>query len=197
LQTNLPELLSYAGVEKLLEDLPETQSRLVAATLAVAPMIRIRQVLQSLLAERVSIRDLPTILASICEATGDQESLEETVERVRQALGRQLWRAARASDGKVPALVLSQKWEAAIANALVGEGRAKRPALTPELQAELSAEFIKAFETAALRGDLPVLVTSPSNRRFVLPLVRDAGRRTAVFGSSEIPKSVLRLIGEV
>ena len=69
LKANMSELLSYAEVQKLLKDLPKEQAELVKDIVpAQITVSGIQRVLQLLLAERVSIRDLPTILEGIADA---------------------------------------------------------------------------------------------------------------------------------
>ena len=66
IKDNMAELLSYAETQKLLKDLPAEQQKLVADLVpSVVSAITLQRVLQTLLAERVSIRDLPTILEGI------------------------------------------------------------------------------------------------------------------------------------
>ena len=68
LKANMSELLSYAEVQKLLKDLPKEQGELVKDIVpAQITVSGIQRVLQLLLAERISIRDLPTILEGIAD----------------------------------------------------------------------------------------------------------------------------------
>ena len=67
----MAELLSFAETQKLLDDLPREQQKLVAELIPSQISVGgVQRVLQALLAERVSIRDLPTILEGIQEACG-------------------------------------------------------------------------------------------------------------------------------
>src|ERR1700738_270921 len=69
IKVNVAELLSYAEVSKLIKDLPKEQGELVKDIVPSQISISgIQRVLQNLLAERVSIRDLATILEGIAEA---------------------------------------------------------------------------------------------------------------------------------
>jgi flagellar biosynthesis protein FlhA len=89
---NMAELLSYAETQKLLDELPREQQKLIAdlvpSQIAVGG---VQRVLQSLLGERVSIRDLPTILEGIQEACGGAaRAIPAIVAHVRARLARQL-----------------------------------------------------------------------------------------------------------
>ena len=69
LKEAMPDLLSYAEVQKLLKDLPGEQKKLVEDLVpSVVTAATLQRVLQALLKERVSIRDLPLILEGISEA---------------------------------------------------------------------------------------------------------------------------------
>jgi len=81
----------------------------------------IQRVLQALLAERVSVRDLPTILEGIQEAAGNQaRAIPAIVGHVRARLARQISDAHAGPEGYIPLITLSPEWETAFAESLVG-----------------------------------------------------------------------------
>ena len=82
----------------------------------------IQRVLQNLLGERVSIRDLPTILEGISEACGFTRNITAITEHVRTRLARQICEPTPTTTGFIP-LTLSPEWEQAFAEAMVGEAR--------------------------------------------------------------------------
>ena len=96
----MSELLSYAETKKLLDDLPAEHKKLVDELIpSQISVTGVQRVLQTLLAERVSIRDLPTILEGIAEAVGHTKNALYITEHVRARLARQLchqpiWRRA-------------------------------------------------------------------------------------------------------
>ena len=75
----------------------------------------VQRVLQSLLEERVSIRDLPSILEGISEACAFTRNIGAITEHVRGRLARQLSEAATTDAGFVPIVTLSPEWEQAFA----------------------------------------------------------------------------------
>src|SRR5215831_3229036 len=75
----------------------------------------IQRVLQLLLAERISIRDLSTILEGIAEALALSCKPATMVEHVRTPLRRQICAQNRSHNGYLPLIVLSAKWEQALA----------------------------------------------------------------------------------
>ena len=92
-QQTMAELLSFAETQKLLDDLPREQQKLVAELIPAQITVGgVQRVLQMLLAERVSIRDLPTILEGIQEAcaSGRRALSPRIVGHVRARLARQI-----------------------------------------------------------------------------------------------------------
>jgi flagellar biosynthesis protein FlhA len=94
---NMSELLSYSETQKLLDEMPREQQKLVQDLIpAQIGVGALQRLLQALLAERVSVRDLSTILEGVQEAVaGGLRSLPQMLAVVRQRLSRQLSEAAR------------------------------------------------------------------------------------------------------
>jgi flagellar biosynthesis protein FlhA len=146
LKDNMADLLSYAEVQKLLKDLGPEQKKLADDVVpAIVTGTSLQRVLQALLRERVSIRDLPTILEGVAEAAPHTSSITQLVEAVRARLGRQLCWANRGDDGALPIVTLSPDWEIAFSEALVSTGgEDKQLAMAPsKLQ-----EFIRGVREA-------------------------------------------------
>ena len=94
LKDNMAELLSYAETQKLLDELDKSHQKLVDDLVPSQISVGgIQRVLQNLLAERVSIRDLPTILEGIAEACGYSRNISVVTEHVRARLARQICEA--------------------------------------------------------------------------------------------------------
>src|SRR5579859_3152098 len=91
LKDNMADLLSYGEVQKLLKDLPADQKKLVDDLIpSVVSATTLQRVLQALLKERVSIRDLGAILEGLAEVAPHNTSITSLVEAVRARLARQL-----------------------------------------------------------------------------------------------------------
>ena len=91
LKNNMAELLSYGEVQKLLKELPKEQAELVKDLVpSLITISGIQRVLQILLAERVSIRDLATILEGIADGIGGSRNPMTLAEHVRARLSRQI-----------------------------------------------------------------------------------------------------------
>lgn len=199
LKENMPDLLSYAEVQKLLKDLPAEQKKLVEDLVpSIVTATTIQRVLQALLRERVSIRDLPAILEGIGEAAPHTASVTMLVEQVRGRLARQLSFAHRGDDGALPIVTLTPEWENAFAEALVGQGEDRQLALAPSRLQEFVRGVRETFERAALAGDTPVLLTSPGIRPYVRSIIERFRGQTPVMSQNEVhPRARLRTVGTI
>jgi flagellar biosynthesis protein FlhA len=199
LKDNMPDLLSYGELQKLLKDLTADEKKLVDDLIpSVATASTVQRVLQALLRERVSIRDLPTILEGIAEAAPHTASIVSLVEQVRARLGRQICWANRSDEGSVPIVTLSPDWETAFAEALIGQGDDKQLALAPSKLQEFIRAVRETFERAALQGESPVLLTSPLVRPYIRSIVERFRGQTVVLSQNEIhPKARLKTVGSI
>jgi flagellar biosynthesis protein FlhA len=199
IKENMSELLSYAEVQKLLKELPAEQKKLVEDLIpAVTNITTLQRVLQALLRERVSIRDLPTILEGVGESAPHTQSIVTLVEQVRARLARQLSFAHRGDDGALPIITLSPDWEHAFNDALIGGGEDKQLALAPSRLQEFIRGVRETFERAALNGDAAVLLTSPAIRPYVRSIIERFRGQTTVLSQNEIhPKARLKTVGAI
>ena len=199
LKENMPDLLSYAEVQKLLKELPAEQKKLVDDLVpAVVTATTLQRVLQALLRERVSIRDLGVILEGVAEAVPHTNSVTQLVEHVRSRLARQLCFQHKGDDGALPIVTLSPDWEHAFAEALVGPGEDKQLALAPSRLQEFIRGVRDVFEQAAQGGDAAVLLTSPGVRPYVRSIIERFRGQTVVMSQNEIhPRARLRTVGQI
>ena len=199
LKENMPDLLSYAEVQKLLRDLPAEHKKLVDDIVpSVVSVTTIQRVLQALLRERVSIRDLPSILEGLSEAAPHSGSLTNLVEQVRARLSRQLCFAHRGDDGALPIITLSPEWENAFAESLVGAGEDRQLSMAPSRLQEFIRSVSDGFERAAQIGESPVLLTSPGIRPYVRSLIERFRGQTPVMSQNEVhPRARLKTVGVI
>ncbi|WP_421790646.1 flagellar biosynthesis protein FlhA [Hyphobacterium sp.] len=199
LREHMPELLTYAEVDKLINGLSKEHKKLVD-DISPSQISRagIQRVLQNLLKERVSIRDLPTILEGIAEASAHSQHVDAITELVRARLARQICHANTGPDGQLPVLAMSPQWEQAFAEAMIGDGERKQLALAPSKLHEFVAAVRDAYERAANQGETPALLTSPATRPYVRSLVERFRPNTVVMGQNEIhPSARLKTMGHV
>ena len=132
LKGNVAELLSYGEVQKLIKELPKEQGDLVKDLVPTQITVTgIQRILQLLLAERVSIRDLSTILEGIADGLTFTRSPNGLAEHVRARLARQICAQNTSPQGYVPLISLTAKWEQAFAESILGEGDNRQLAMQP------------------------------------------------------------------
>ncbi|HEY4942855.1 MAG TPA: flagellar biosynthesis protein FlhA [Rhizomicrobium sp.] len=199
LKSHMSELLSYSETKKLLDDLPPENKKLVDELMpSQISVTGVQRVLQTLLGERISIRDLPAILEGIAEAVGHTKNAMYITEHVRARLARQLCHANIAPGGYLPLIALSPAWEQAFAESIIGQGEDRQLAMAPsQLQAFIQSVRDR-FDEASSKNEVPVLLTSPQIRPFVRSIVERFRPQTVVMSQSEIHASVkLRTMGQV
>jgi flagellar biosynthesis protein FlhA len=197
---NVAELLSYSETQKLLDELPREQQKLVADIVPSQITVgAVQRVLQSLLSERVSIRDLSTILEGIQEACGGAtRAIPAIVAHVRMRLARQISDSHTGASGYIPLVTLSPDWEGAFAEALTGSPEDRQLAMAPSKLQAFMQGLRTAFDTAAATGEAPVLLTSGGIRAHVRAIVERIRPNTPVLAQAEIaPRARIRTVGTI
>ncbi|CAN5155827.1 flagellar biosynthesis protein FlhA [soil metagenome] len=199
LKDNMADLLSYAEVQKLLKELGEEEKKLVDELVpSVVTVTTLQRVLQALLREKVSIRDLGAILEGLAEAAPHSTSVTTLVEHVRSRLARQLCWQHKGEDGALPIVTLSPEWEQAFADALVGNGEDKQLAMAPSRLQDFIRAVRDVFERAAMAGESAVLLTGPQIRPYVRSIIERFRGQTVVMSQNEVhPRARLKTIGSV
>lgn len=195
---NIADLLTYAETAKLLSELHKDVEKLVADIVPSRISISgIQRILQNLLSEGVSIRDLPTILEGIAEAAPLTHNLTQVTEHVRARLARQI-STAHARDGAIPILTLSGRWDQEFTESIVGEGDERQLAMAPSALQGFIAHVREAYDRVAGEGEIPCLLTNPTIRPFVRSIIERVRPATVVLSQNEIhPRARIRTLGVV
>lgn len=199
IKDNMADLLSYAEVQKLLNDLgPEHKKLLDDIVPSQFTVNGIQRVLQGLLSERVSIRDLTSILEGIAEATGYTQNVLIITEHVRGRLARQISATNLNPQGHIPLVALSPEWELAFSESLIGQGEDKQLAMAPSKLQEFIHTAREILDRQAMAGELPVVLTSPMTRPYVRSVIERFRPSTVVMSQNEIhPKVNIRTLGQI
>ena len=199
IKDNMAELLSYAETQKLLDELDKEHQKLIGEMVPNQISLGgVQRVLQNLLAERVSIRDLPTILEGISEACGQSRNVAMITEHVRSRLARQISHMSTNEQGYIPLVTLSPEWEQTFAESVVGTGEDRQLSLPPSRLQEFIAGLRNTFERQAMMGETPVLLTSPAVRPFVRSIVERFRPMTVVMSQNEVhPKAQIKTVGQI
>jgi flagellar biosynthesis protein FlhA len=203
IRRNAHELLSRHEVKRLLDTMNESHPKLVEELVPkLLTLGEVQKVLQQLLREQVSIRDLGAILEVLVEAAQHSKSTVHLVETVRQALGRSLVHPLLEADGGLRVLVLASALEQEIVGTFDPESTARllgdgtRPA--PAAFLRRIVESVKRLTGGGPATALPVLlVPSPARyhiRRWLEPFLP----AVTVLSPAEIPSAVrVRSVGTI
>ena len=199
IKDNMSDLLSYAETQKLLDELDKDHQKLIADIVPAQISVGgIQRTLQNLLQERISIRDLPTILEGISEACIQSRNIGLITEHVRSRLARQISDSNTDSEGIIQMITLSPEWEQTFVEALVGTGEEKQLSMAPSRLQEFISAIRQTFERHAMMGEMPILLTSPPIRPFVRSIVERFRPSTIIMSQNEIhPKAKIKTVGQV
>ncbi|MBF0859810.1 flagellar biosynthesis protein FlhA [Gluconobacter sp. LMG 31484] len=197
---NMADLLSYSETQKLLDELPREQQKLVVDLVPSQISVgMIQRTLQSLLDERVSIRDLVSILEALQEGCSQGlKTVPALVSHVRMRLARQISASVTGPQGYIPILSLSPDWEVSIFDSLSNSGEERHINLPPSRMNEFVSRIRFCLESAMKQGEVPVILVS---RNLRLPLRRIIERiqpSVPVIAQEEIfSRAKLRTVGSI
>jgi len=199
IRDNMSELLTYAETQKLMDDLDKEHQKLITELVPNQISVGgIQRCLQNLLSERVSIRDLATILEAVSEAGGHTRSIVMITEHIRARLARQISDMNINDQGTIPLVTLSPQWEQSFAESLTGEGDERQLSMPPSRLQEFITALRNTFERQAMMGETPVLLTSPGIRPYVRSIVERFRPMTMVMSQNEVhPKARIKTVGQV
>lgn len=177
IRRNLSRLLTMKAMRRLLDEMvnlsdaarSEANRKLLDEMIPDrVPVDLLHAVLRLLLAEQVSIRNLPLIIEATAEARQLFSTPDAICEHVRQRLGFQLIAGLQREDGTLPLIQLAPEWEDTFQTYQVDQGRGPLDvALPPELFNSLTTSVSDEVARAADMGIHPAIVTSTSRRRFL------------------------------
>ena len=197
---HMAELLSFSETQKLLDELPKEQQKLVSDLIpAQIGVSALQRVLQALVSERVSIRDLATILEGVQEAlAANLRTLPGMLAVVRAKLARQISEAARGTGPHVPLITLSPEWEVAFSEALVGPAEDRQLAMETSKLQEFLGRLRELLEQAEEQGENAVLLCSGALRPHLRAIVERFRPATSVLAQQEIhPRVRIRTLGSI
>ena len=188
IKENITDLLSYSETQKLLNQMNEEHKQLLKDIIPdVVSVASLQKVLQNLLSEMISIRDLPSILESVADSARANKNLMSMTEAVRSQLSRQICHHNTNREGFIPIVALSPEWERVFIESLVDDGSGeKQLSMLPSKLQEFVVKVKKSFDDQAVKGHVPVLLTSSYTRPYVRSVVERFRPATVVMSQNEI-----------
>ena len=199
IKDNMVDLLTFEESQKLFDGLSKAHQKLLKdISPSLISMAGIQRVLQVLLQERISIRDLPTILESIAEACTYTRDVGAITEHVRSRLARQICAANEDEEGLLPIVTLSPEWEQTFSDSLVGEGDSKQLAMAPTKLQNFISKVQTIYGQQMMSGIVPVLLTTPAVRPHLRAVIERFRPQTVVLSQNEIhPRAKLKTCAQI
>jgi flagellar biosynthesis protein FlhA len=184
------DILSRQRVQEMLDRVKQASPALVdEVTPALLKVGDIQKVLQSLLRERVSIRDIDTILETLGDYAARTKDPEILTEYVRNGLGRWISRQYEES-GKIHVITLSPVLEDRVNAAIQHTENGSYLTLPPEVAKKVTEATVKQLEKLLTAGHLPIILTSPQIRSQVRRLMEGVLSSVVVLAYNEISREV-------
>ena len=195
---NMSELLTYGAAKEAIEGLDRNYQKLVNDLPVPSPAILVQQVLQELLLERVSIRNLPLIVEAMAEATRQTSKPALVLENVRRRLSSQICQGLADGQGFVPVITLSPSWEAEFIEAVKIVGEDRTFVMSPKRVQEFVLQARQQIQRFASEDSWPALMVNPEARSYVRSMLERVSPMTPVISNAEIHRKVsLRTVATI
>lgn len=195
---NMSELLTYGSAKEAIEGLDRNYQKLVNDLPVPSPAILVQQVLQELLLERVSIRNLPLIVEAMAEATRQTSKPALVLENVRRRLSSQICQGLSDGQGFVPVITLSPSWEAEFIDAVKMVGEDRTFVMSPKRVQEFVLQARQQIQRFASEDSWPALMVNPEARSYVRSMLERVSPMTPVISNAEIHRKVsLRTVATI
>ena len=191
------EILGHEEVQQLLTNLGKSSPKLVEDLVPkTLPLSVVVKVLQGLLSERVSIRNLRTIIETLAEHAGRTQDPQTLVAQVRIALSRQIIQDIAGNATELPVVTFDGPLEQMLTNS-VASGAAT-PGLEPGLAERLQARLQDVAQRQEMAGQPAVLLVSPTLRPVLARFLRSSVPQMQVIAWNEIPENrKVRLVSTI
>lgn len=191
IKDNLSSLLTYGALQKLLDGLDGDYQKLINDLVpSQITTAALQNVLQSLLSEHVSIRNLPLILEAIAEAAPHSRNVGLIVEHVRSRLSQQICQGLMSEDGFVRVLSLQPKWEQAFHEHIEQQGEDRVFTMPPSMVHDFVMAARPAIQQQINAGEPFALLVSQEIRTFVRSLLERVSSVTPVISHAELHRKV-------
>ncbi len=188
---NCQDILSRQDVQALLDNLKQTHptvvGELIPAQLTVG---QVQRILQNLLAEGISIRNLAGILEKVSDYAALTKNPDELSEHARRALGAQITRQYQSEPGKLQAITLDPRLEQQIAQGVRQSASEISLMLEPKLARHVVESLSQRIQQMLAAGQQPVILCAPQIRLAFRRFFESTFSDLAVLSYHEIPPRV-------
>ena len=185
------EILTRQDVQALLDNLKQTHpavvNELIPGLLSIG---QVQRILQNLLAEGISIRNLAGILEKVGDAAAFTKNPDELSEHARRALGPQLSRPYQADNGSVRAITIEPKLEAQLTQGVRQSASEVALIIDPRLARHVIDSLSRLMQQMISGGQQPVVLCAPALRLAFRRFFESTFADLAVLSYAEIPARV-------
>lgn len=191
LRSHSHELLGRQEVQSLVDNIKATNPVVIDELIPnLATVGEVQKILQNLLRERVSIRDLITILETIADYIKVTKDIDVLTEHVRQAQARNICKNFITKDKKMPVIVLDPRIEQLITEGVQQTEQGSYIAIEPADVQKLNKSLLEQIEKASSLGYQPIVLTSPAVRLYFKRLSERNFPNLAVLSYNEITPDI-------
>lgn len=185
------ELLGRQEVKLIIDSVKERYSAVVEELIPDLMTIgEVQKILQNLLREKVSIKDMVTILESLADNSRNTKDIELLTEYVRFALGRSICNQFIDENRSITVATLDPRVEDIIGNNLQKSIQGTFPAVDPDTTGQILNSIRYVLDTVYFNENQPVILVSPKIRPAFRRLIEMVYPNVAVISLNEIPNDV-------
>ncbi|AFG34326.1 flagellar biosynthesis protein FlhA [Fervidobacterium pennivorans DSM 9078] len=185
-----PELLGNREFQLLVDGLRNKFDRLVDDVFNVVKPTVVKKVLQELLREGVSIRNLPFIFELILDNAEKARDVESLVEYVRRGLKRQIASKLMSQDKQIHAVALDSELERILTESISESDEGRYLSVNPQIMREIIEKISQELEQLMRKGYSPILVVSGAIRPYLARMVLRFIPGITVIAFEEVPEDV-------
>jgi flagellar biosynthesis protein FlhA len=187
LRNHAHELFGRQEADTLVENFKKNYPKVVQELIPdVLPLGSVVKVLQNLLREHVSIRDLLTIFETLADEGHKVKDTEMLTESVRRALARAITHKYANERGEVPVMTLAPRVEELVSNSLLQTEQGVQLVMDPRQAQGILTQISKTIEQHPEIAGQPILLTSPTARRHLFKLTHRFLPQVVVLSHNEI-----------
>ena len=198
IKEHMPELLTYVATRGMIDKLDREYQKLVTEITTTSPAVMVQHVLQTLLAERISIRNFPLIIEAITEASRTSTKVTTITEHVRLRLSNQICKSLEDGTGFISVITMSPEWEKEFKEAVRVNGDDRNFIMSPQRVQDFVLAARKKIQQFAEKDEWPALMVAPEVRSFVRSMLERASPLTQIISHNEVHrKASLRTVSTI
>ncbi|NUM56942.1 MAG: flagellar biosynthesis protein FlhA [Candidatus Hydrogenedentes bacterium] len=186
-----PEILSRQDTQNLIDHVKQSAKTVVEELVPNALNVgEVQKVLQALLRERVSIRNLEIILQTLADYAPRTRDTEVLTEYARHALARQICASYADEEGQLRVVTLAPELERELLDAIRQADAGEYVPIDPKRAEEIAKATVQAVQPLVLSGQEPVVLTSAQVRRYFRRIVERHMPKLVVLSYNEIDPAI-------